>query len=183
MQNFLHFSIALAPLHQESLVCCRIVSLLMQNFLHLFHIFALLHQTSLGFHRIFSSDATFPIFSTCLACLALLQDSHMRIQTYHHSASRICKFTDVLTKTILSAKLFFTYSKRSPPELILERFFNIRKLQPKTKIYVCNHFGRNGNKRISKFSRALENGRILLTFPMIGACCWSLSRISRHGPF
>ena len=98
---------------------------------------ALLRQESFNFHWLF---------------LFRCNISHMRIQTHTHTmvpAESVKFYRNSDLKQFLSAKLFFTYSKKNPPEFVYVRFFflHIRKLQPKMKIYVCNRFGRNGNSR------------------------------------
>ena len=129
VQNFLRFS---PQLHQESLVFHRSFPLLMQNFLCFPHVWPYCTK-NLGFFTGFpSSDATFP---TC---------------AYKHTtmlpAEPVKVYRDSDPKQLFSVKLFFTYSKIRPPEFIFVRLFfvHIQTLRPKTKIYVCNCFGRNG---------------------------------------
>ena len=125
--NFLHFSTCLAPLHQESLVFTGFSSS-DAKFPAVFHILAPIAPKILGFWQDFlSCDGTCPTFVHILARCAKNPGSFtgFALQTYtHHGASRIFKILQKLwLKTILSVKLLFTYSKRSPPEFIYARQF------------------------------------------------------------
>ena len=52
----------------------------------------------------------------------LMQTSNMRIQTYHHGASRICRNLQIFwPRTFFVCKAIFTYSKIGPPEFIYVR--------------------------------------------------------------
>ena len=149
--SFVRFSTFLAPLHLEYWF---FFSLDFSTCL------ALLHQTCWVFTGFSSSDAYTGFF------LFWCKTSHMRTQTYHHGASRICNNLQICwPKTILVCKAIFYTLKNKYAIIYLCKaiFYIFGNYSPKTKVYVCNRFGRNGRKG-SKVIESWLQTLLLVTF-------------------
>ena len=110
-----------------------------------------------------SSDATFPMlfhlfWPYCAKNTGLMQNfphAHTNIPPLSAESVKFCRYSD--PKQFLSVKLFFTYSKISLPEFIYVRlFFTYSEITAQNKMYVCNHFGRNGKTRGRKGTQGVR---------------------------
>ena len=118
--------------------------------------------------KIFGFSQDFPLFQCNI--------SHMRIQTYHHGASRICKNLQIFwPKTIFVCKAtFYIFKDKSARIYSCKAIFTYSEITAQNKIYVCNRFGRNGILCLSFGKRATLTLRYLL----LGFPCLFVMRLS-----